>query len=172
MSRKFIPPDDRDTKIRQLGEQLYFARRTIIDLVPEPLRAFLDAASYCETFEDLLQWDAWCIRHLIVRADLQPTHEAGAYRALCPLCGGSSQAPYSVGFSVPTGLSRHLGGTHGSARCGVFDAAYGKARDHVIEVRDGKAPRLQLIGHEPRQPPWRVDASTRTSKNVVKLRPD
>lgn len=133
------------------------ARHTIIGLMPEPLRDILFAQILCESFRDIQDWQTWAVDELIDHADKRPGPEMGdfpgAVRAMCPLCGSEAQTPYSRGFSVPTGLTRHLEGSHKVGRCPVFEAAAEMAFERERERAAGKP---QLTHGTQHVPPWKV----------------
>jgi hypothetical protein len=68
---------------------LHYARRTIIDLVPKPLRALLDAHTRCDSFEDRHASQRWAVDKVIAAADATVGLEVDGYRlsarAQCPL---------------------------------------------------------------------------------------
>lgn len=160
MAKKSIPPDTRDAQIRRLKDALYLARRTIIDLMPEPLREPLEAAIWCDSKDDAYEWQAWAIERIIALAESRPSEEmygtAGTPRAYCPLCKRGAQSPYSQGFAMPTGLRRHLEGSHGSRRCEVFSAAVDQCFEETAEkAKPGyRGPNLEWL--RPRLPPWKI----------------
>jgi hypothetical protein len=181
MPRKPPPPDYRDAELRELRTSLYLARRTIIDLMPEPLRELLHAAIWCATFEDIRAWEAWAIERILDLAERRPGHEMGGHfgtvRAYCPLCRGEAQSPTTRGFSMPVGLERHLAGSHGSRRCEVFAAAIDPCFEELREEgRTGvRGPRLQWTRQG--TPPWKIVPpepvhAPRPLAPVIKLRGD
>lgn len=179
MPRKPIDPDPRDAELRDLRNSLYFARSTIIDLMPDPLREPLEAATRCRTIEDVRAWQAWAIARVVSLADRRSGYEmggdAGVVRAYCPLCGGGSHSPSARGFAMPIGLERHLEGSHGSRQCGVFAAAIEPCYEQIREEsRPGyRGPNWHGLPDGLR--PWEIAApeppkAERPSANVIKLR--
>lgn len=123
-----VSPEDR---IRRLEADLYEARRTILDLMPEPIRDTLSGYYGCKSRQDTYAWESEAIDFVISQAKILSSQE-GSYlsdRACCPLCGGETTSPYERGFSVPEGLRRHLSGWGSSPRCSVMNAALKLAGD-------------------------------------------
>jgi hypothetical protein len=126
------PRDEAVEVIRKLKEELYLARSTVVELMPEKyqriLRSYYDYKSSRETSG----WDDDAAESIIELAELLPQEIAGPYgsRAMCPLCGEGTTHPYETGFSVPEGLRRHLTGYGNTQRCRVMAAALGMARQH------------------------------------------
>lgn len=181
MPTKPAASDPRDREIRRLRNALYFARMTIIEQVPEELREPLSAATRCKTIEDVRAWQAWAIDRLLTMADSRPTSEMGGdpgtFRACCPLCGGEALSPDRRGFKMPTGLRRHLEGSHGNRRCPVFAAAIDPCVEEIRELAqpDYRGPRLNSVPLGPA--PWtlapeKVSEPQRPSATVIKLRPE
>ena len=169
-----LPPDLRDSEIRQLRDELYLARCALVQSVRPQARIWLEAHTDVRSFEDLDRWMSWAVDGLLTVASVDaPSAGFGTQRrAVCPLCGESAQSPYTSGFALPTGLTRHLVGSHGSRMCTVFNAAFAQARDSAIQHRDGRGLRWEDLG-DPPKPPWEVqEAGKAHTANVVKLRPD
>jgi hypothetical protein len=55
-SKSPAPMTDADRTIRQLLNELFAARETIISLVPQPLQHYLDASIWCHTSDYLRAW--------------------------------------------------------------------------------------------------------------------
>jgi len=173
MPRNRFVSDDRDKKIEQLEEELFLARMAIVDLMPEQLRAVLTANFYCESRELLHEWLRWSVEQIIDAADKRPGHEMGDYpgsgqRAYCPLCGSEASSPYTRGFAFPTGLIRHLEGSHSQQQCSVFRAVERMARDRLRGLEAG-GPRIRWSS--PRVPPWRVPPPAPTERPAPPTRP-
>lgn len=120
-------PLPHEATIRRLEEDLFMARRTIVELMPEQFQRVLDSF---RGDDRTAVWE-WAEKAADQIVDLCDTAEQkyydgyplGAPRAPCPLCGGGSSTPYDKGFALPTGLFRHLMGSHNSRQCEVFGAA-------------------------------------------------
>lgn len=173
MIKKTIPPDVRDAEIRKLKTALYFARRTIIDLMPEPLREPLEGATWCKSIEDVQAWQAWAIDKVMALADSKPGAEMGGgthtVRAYCPLCGGGSQSPAPAGYAMPVGMRRHLEGSHGSRRCEVFSAAIDPCFEEIAEKAKPGYRGPNWEGLRSGLPPWKIvpPEPVRTSAKVI-----
>ncbi len=162
MSAMARPPahqDPRDAEIRRLQDALYASRRAIIQLMPEALRRPLEAARECDSRSDFDAWQAWAIECILDLADCRPGREmnssADTVRAYCPLCGEGASSPYAKGFSMPTGLRRHLEGSHRSHRCDVFAAAADSCLEDLAErARPGYVGPNWLVS---RTPPWKME---------------
>lgn len=114
--------------IRSLKSDLDMARRTIVDLVPEPARRILDSFDG-DQLTAVLVWAEKAAGQIVdlcetVEQKYYDGYPLGAPRAVCPLCRGGSSTPYDKGFAVPEGLFRHLLGSHNSRQCDEFAAAF------------------------------------------------
>lgn len=140
MMRSYFPPLDQD--VRRLRDDLYTARRTILELMPEPIRNALETYLDCKSSEDESRWQNETVDKVLALAQPRPAREMGEYftssdRAYCPLCGLSAQRPiYCEGYAFPDGLRRHLAGSHNSHPCSVFEAIRGLCREHVRTVQE------------------------------------
>jgi hypothetical protein len=105
-----------DDEIRKLKDDLYTARCTVIEILGEEIERVL--FSYLSGMKE----------------GAKPTYDGD--RARCPLCGGSSQAPYAAGFAFPEGLRRHLLGEYNSNMCVVMTIA-GELAQEYAEKRNG-----------------------------------
>lgn len=154
--------EDKDRQIADLKSALYFARQTIMDLMPPDAREVLSAHWHCDTLKDVAAWNTWAVGKVMQMAKAKPGEQMGdmpgRMRAYCPLCGGGVQSPGPEGYAFPTGLLRHLEGSHRSHRCPVFASAYGEVRESVIErSAPGYAgPNLAFMGKT--KSPWVVEA--------------
>lgn len=161
MKRRPPPLDDRDVRIRNLEDDLYMARQAIINLMPEHIRSVLAASTWCETVDEVLDWERWAVDRFLDFVELLPGHERDEFpryrRANCPLCRGEASTPYNRGYAVPEGLTRHLRGSHGNHRCDVVDAAYQQARARALRIRDQGAPRLRPFGKDRPPSAWEQD---------------
>ncbi|SRR5712691_10802663 len=123
-----------------LRDELSRARSTVLQLMPEQIRDILVSYSNCRSTSELREWQYKTAQKLLQFAEARSAHEMGTYaslspRALCPLCGGSSENPSgSLGFALPEGLLRHLLGSHNAAACAVFEIATALCREHLLEL--------------------------------------
>lgn len=137
MRKSNLPPQiNADERFQKAESDLYFARQTILELMPSPFDAILESYLSCQSRADSRAWEAKVADEVIQNAQVL-TREEGSYweeRAYCPLCRGSSSAPYDVGFSLPEGLRRHLVGWGGRThQCRVMVAVMGLARNYWNE---------------------------------------
>src|SRR5712664_2242887 len=102
-----------DPDLRRLREELYRARRTVIDLMPERIRLVLDTYISCASMAGFLEWKNNTSERLLDLCEPWTPRgiEGGSLssRARCPLCGGGSDSAYGAeGFAFPEGLLRHF----------------------------------------------------------------
>ncbi len=76
--------------IRQLRDELYRARRTVLSLLPEGVEGLLQTYYDCRSLGDLSRWERDCADRIMELAQLRTAQEMGEYasfsdRALCPL---------------------------------------------------------------------------------------
>jgi hypothetical protein len=150
-----------EQEIRQLRSDLYIARCTILELLPESVRKAIGSYHGPKSYEELYRWEHEVVDRLVDIAQPKRAEEMGDYlnlsdRAYCPLCAGSAQTIYGGnGYAFPEGLRRHLEGSHNSQRCSIFEAIRGLCRESVrselerqeyakgAEVRPKRGPRGQ-----------------------------
>jgi hypothetical protein len=138
-----------EAEINRLRSDLYMARTTIVELMPEQVRQLIQHYHGFKSHDEAYQWEQDLIGKLIAISQPKPAKEMRDYssfteRAYCPLCGGSAQSIYgTVGFAFPEGLRRHLAGTYNSGRCLVFEAIRGLSRDSVRREEERLAFELQ-----------------------------
>jgi hypothetical protein len=127
--------------IKRIKEELYEARRIIINLMPEEAQTVLNSYSSCASRKETYGWQYNTAEMIIALAKKLPP-EGGSYlsdRAYCPLCGEGSSSPYESGFTFPEGLRRHLVGYGNMHQCNVMEAAnrlageYWSDRFHAAE---------------------------------------
>lgn len=161
MPKKPFPSDNRDAEIRALKASLYASRSAIIDLVPEALRTILEASYFCASRNDVYEWESWAVEQLLSAAQIRENSEMGvpegsSFRAYCPLCNGSSQGSYSLGYAMPTGMKRHLEGSSGSRRCSIFAAAMDMRLDAIKEQTMPGHWEPNCVGMVPSKAPWKM----------------
>lgn len=138
-SRKHLQANSYYEKIYKLENDLYMARRTIINLMSEDIQNILMSYHSCSTYEDSWKWADITADKIIRLAETKPATEMSEYcsstpRALCPLCKESSLNPFGTkGFAIPEGLRRHLLGHNNSHECQVFGTARALARAYLNE---------------------------------------
>ncbi|GLQ98349.1 hypothetical protein [Dyella mobilis] len=122
-------------RIRELEEQLYLARRTVIKLTGETTSQVLSPPYNLKSWQEAYDWFEKVIEQVIHEAPIIPKdrrtdYESLGERAICPLCGDSAQDYYNPtnGFAHPEGLRRHLVGSHKSTQCEVAREALQQAR--------------------------------------------
>lgn len=114
-----------DPVVRSLRDDLWYARHTVVALMPEEAKTILESYYHCVTVEDTETWVRGIADDLLALAVLLP--EQRSERARCPLCGSGAQTAYAEGFALPEGLRMHLEGKVNSRQCPVVEAARGLA---------------------------------------------
>ena len=107
-------------QVKRLEEELYDARRAILRQAPEDLQNLLGRYGADD-------WDPLGWLNEVVRAVLSAA-PAATDRVICPLCRSPGMS--SSGFTLPTGLRRHLVGQGTTEQCDVVFAAMRLARDY------------------------------------------
>lgn len=120
-------------QIQQLRDDLYMARRAIIELMSPEAQWILESHYNRPEGQSVWQWAESIAEKVIdLCEDVQQTRHGGepigAPRAYCPLCGDGSQSFYEKGFALPTGLYRHLIGYGNMRQCDVISAAIALAK--------------------------------------------
>jgi hypothetical protein len=118
--------------IRRLKSDLYEARTTIIELMPEDIQRLLTSYYSCESRQQTYGWAESVADEIVESAEVLPRQQGFYFsdRAYCPLCGHGSESPYESGFAVPEGLRRHLVGWGNTRQCRVMEAALYLAGDY------------------------------------------
>lgn len=139
MVMKRMPPRrqsssvDFERRIRQLENELFIARRSIIDLMRPELESLLSGHYRCATFDDVERWADETTDGIIcfaAKGDGRLGVVTAGSRVYCPLCGqGTQSMARDEGFLLPVGLRRHLLGTYNARQCSVFRAAQQLALD-------------------------------------------
>jgi hypothetical protein len=120
-----------EIRIRKLEDDLYFARRTVFQLLASEAREILDSPTNLDSPMKVHAWFRAASEQILELADVlnidEPTRHT--QRAICPLCGESAQDYYrrGPGFVYPEGLRRHLLGAHGCTQCDVTKIALDEA---------------------------------------------
>ena len=119
----------------RLGEtelKLYYTRELVLRLLPKELRTLLKDYSLGE---DWYSWDMRVIERVVSLATVSDDGMGySSDRGHCPLC--KHGVDYPQGFTLPTGLTRHLSGSHGAKICEVMEAATRVAKDHFLLLRN------------------------------------
>ncbi|KAB0670140.1 hypothetical protein F6V30_08235 [Oryzomonas sagensis] len=119
-------------EIERLKNDLFEARYTILNLMPEKFERLLKGYYQVKSRQEGYAWEHDVAEQIIAEANIL-SKEEGSFledRAYCPLCGRGSNSPYDRGFAIPEGLRRHLTGWGNNSRCDVMEAAFRLARDH------------------------------------------
>ncbi|WP_136525368.1 hypothetical protein [Geomonas ferrireducens] len=119
-------------EIERLKNELFEARVTILNLMPEKIARILSSYYEVKSTREGHNWEHEVAELIISEAKLL-SKEDGSYwqdRAYCPLCGRGSNSPYDRGFAIPEGLRRHLTGWGNATRCEVMEATFRLARNH------------------------------------------
>lgn len=107
--------------MNRMREEMWRLRMAVLSLVPEKFRTIVNPPYKFSSTEGF-QWE-----HTVTGTILQMLETDAGGRSACPLCGETTQTE-GVGFSIPTGLERHLLGSHKSHQCVVMYAAKGLLR--------------------------------------------
>lgn len=121
----------KDDEIKRLKEELWFARTTIIDLVPAPFCEFFRGYYHCNTRSEGYEWRRNLVAEIIENTPVDDQENFGFQRTTrCPLCDDSPSHFYRDGFTFPEGLRRHLTGFGNTNQCSVMREVYALVRDY------------------------------------------
>ncbi|MBG9389320.1 hypothetical protein [Caenimonas aquaedulcis] len=111
--------------MRQLEDELFMARQSIVSLAPDEFHDLLSSHYSCETRSESYQWANEVAEEVIDKAIPIDEDRGWGQRAYCPLCRAGAQSFYSSerGYSLPEGLRRHLVGFGRTRECSVMEAA-------------------------------------------------
>ena len=110
-----------DDKIKRLKEELWFARKTIIELLPGPFSDLFRGYYSCNNRSESIEWMNNLLAEIIENTSvIESPHSYFGDTARCPLCGATSSDPYRDGFTFPEGLRRHLEGYGNTHQCSVM----------------------------------------------------
>lgn len=130
MRRAYFVADPEKT-IERLRQELWEARYTLYDSLPEQVQKVLSTYHDCVTVEDTYAWLHDVADDLIDLAEPLPRgHFHLGDRARCPLCGDGSSTPYEEGFALPEGLRMHLEGKGNARQCSILKQMWGLAQYH------------------------------------------
>lgn len=130
MRRSYFVANPEET-INLLREELWEARHTLCDSLPEQVQKVLRTYYDCVTLEDTYAWLHDVADDLIDLAEPLPRgHFHLGDRACCPLCGDGSSTPYEEGFALPEGLRMHLEGKGNARQCSILKQMWGLAQYH------------------------------------------
>ena len=119
-----------EDRIQHLENELFKARYAIIGLMTDEMQNLLKGYYHCKSRKEGYEWESQVVDKIVAIATPIPAASYFSERANCPLCGRGAQSPYEQGFSIPDGLSRHLGGTYNARQCDVTEAAFTLAREY------------------------------------------
>lgn len=131
-------PNPYEAECRRLRDELFLLRQFVTGQTPDPFPGLLERYVFdqrhmkrsSEPFEELVD--------LVIEATRfnAETRVSNDERANCPLCNRTTLGPYPTGgFTIPTGLERHLTGSSGARQCMVMRAAHSQA----LAVADSNA---------------------------------
>jgi hypothetical protein len=158
-----------EDKIQRLESELLRARRTIVDLLPNDIKAVAESYWHVKSRREAHEWQS-SVTNAVIELSWSSAQER-AYsgsRAYCPLCKRGSSSPFDEGFKLPDGLRKHLLGEGNAYQCDVMHAVFELARPKIrdaeaaeeIETAREAAERLaseQLFRTDPRSEPGLVD---------------
>lgn len=140
---------------KRLEEELYFARLTLLEVLPEQFRECLDSFREISTRRGFLAWESQVIEKVIERTPGGPENDFVPRRAACPLCKDEGSDPYTTGFKLDEGLRRHLSGWGSTRQCPVireaFAFAYYCLRDEIAQGERDEAEARELAAAERRR---------------------
>src|ERR1700722_10153777 len=108
-------PTKPNRTLKDMGERLFHAHMALRSVLPEATHDLLTSDHACLTRADVWKWHDEMIESVLKMAQIIP--KPGSERAYCPLCGGSTTAPYTQGFDFPNGLTVHLRGERSAHEC-------------------------------------------------------
>lgn len=122
---------DKDETIRRLENDLWMARYSLLNTLPSAQRRLLTSYHDCETRNDTYGCLDRIAEEITSAAKSLPSRlpEWMGARALCPLCGGGSSAPFEEGYALPEGLRRHIVGFGNTHQCIFSETAHKLALD-------------------------------------------
>ncbi len=130
-----------DREVQRLKRELYEARITLLDVMPEKIHPALFSFRKCSA-ENTYQWKHKVVEEILEHAQATPpASNYGEDRAYRPLCGQAPVDSWAKGFRLPLGLQRHLGNRNG---CAVMATAMELAE----ECWDGKFRADRAERHE------------------------
>lgn len=117
--------------IEKLQDELYQARNTIVNLMPEDIQRLFYKYVNCQSEADTRIWRYKVVDQIVEKAKpIEPHSNYSSDRAYCPLCGRGSSSAYESGYAIPDGLRRHLSGEGNVTQCDVMEAVYALASEH------------------------------------------
>lgn len=128
--------DSPEKRIRELENELWIARETLINLLPDKLHTLLNSFEKCKTKEEASQWMKDVIEKILIHVKTDPfDSRSDRSRACCPLCGSGTEDRHGEkGFAFPTGLRRHLTGFGNTTMCPVMRQVGPHAKEHWEEL--------------------------------------
>jgi hypothetical protein len=126
-----LPEHPAEKRVRELENQLYDVRRTVLRLVGQEASKILTAPHELKSQHEAYTWFEEATQKILELAEplsnevATPDFYHQSERAVCPLCGDSAIDYYSPdgGFAFPEGLLRHLRGERRARQCDVAKTA-------------------------------------------------
>lgn len=160
--------ESNEEKIRKLQDNLYEARRTILQLLPRTVQEIAEGYYLILTRRDAHDW-----LEKIVEAATQlawPYAQETAYsgaRAYCPLCRhGTNSYIGEEGFLLPGGMRKHLLGEGNAHECDVMHQVrklaetYWRPRVEEAEAQERAQKEAELEMRRASEDQFRVDPSS------------
>ena len=138
-------------KLNELEDELYWARRNIVELMPKDISEALSSYHSCSTFEDYQKWLRETVDFIISKAEVDPQQSGYEPRGWCPLCQRGVRNPYVSGFKIPGGLEKHLHGDGNAYRCVVTHAAFRNAEYRLRGTFEASAEAARRVVEERRR---------------------
>jgi len=107
---------------RDIEAALHEAQELILELMPDNIRSILQTRM-TSSFGAIYNW-----RRAVIPPVVEHALHDDTGRGRCPLCHRGPDQGVHVGFTLPTGLTRHLEGSHNFYRCGVMAVAEAVAK--------------------------------------------
>jgi hypothetical protein len=150
-----------EQRIRALEEDLYMARQTIVELMPQPISDALVDYRSCSSYSDFTAWQNQVVALITSMAEVDPKSSGFEERGYCPLCRGGTRGPYQSGFKIPGGMEKHLLGEGNASQCVVTEAAFRNARYTLRDKFEAaeKAARQHLEERRKREHTFLIDPS-------------
>lgn len=133
MTSRPMQSDEFEVKCRKLEDELYDARRVLLDLMPSEIMAVMEAFTECDSRAEFSEWRKRVIDMVLKKAGEQAPEAdlLGEVRVQCPLCGREAFNPSGGGFKMPEGLRRHLIGWGNAEPCRIMHHVRHLALGHL-----------------------------------------
>jgi hypothetical protein len=169
--QKMRKPTIQQESVRELEDRLFRAQQALRLLLPPKLLHLLASDGECLTREDVWKWWDTVVQAVAKMGEVIPESvgKTTKERAYCPVCGGSSNSPYTSGFEYPNGLLLHLRGKRGAHECSVLQVFREKA---LASIENESVKWIRQTSFEPPQKARVAPrVKPRAAKHIVKVSP-